>query len=157
MLPRLPAGFDTYYEANATTASGASFIVQKKFYTWWGKEAPTAAPTYSFKGKGSCLTSDGKMPPRRAKGDGATYNDPFAGTEADCKVAPAVCPCALVFPQPRPPLPLLAPNPSAARCGAAAARRRRSRTPHVPATQPQGMAAACRRLARLTLLLTALP
>ena len=88
MLPRLPAGFDTYYEANATTASGASFIVQKKFYTCWGKEAPTAAPTYSFKGKGNCSTLDGKMPPRRAKGDGATYNDPFAGTEADCKVTP---------------------------------------------------------------------
>ena len=52
---------------------------------------PGAAATHtphSFKGRGSCLTLDGKMPPRRAKGDGATHNDPFAGTEADCKVTP---------------------------------------------------------------------
>ena len=81
MLPRLPAGFDTYYEANATTASGASFIVQKKFYTCWGKDAQqtgtvsaTAAANTARPGPGNATTADDKTTATSAPVAGPTAN-----------------------------------------------------------------------------------
>jgi len=77
----LPAGFDTYYEANATTASGASFIVQKKFYTCWGKEtqqagtvSATAAANTARPGPGNATTADDKTTATSAPVAGPTAN-----------------------------------------------------------------------------------